>query len=177
MSNKEKAQAILFGLTSILTKYGEKFACLNHIGFNSLMPAAKAENFLSWVNKYYDNLYLRRKIKYPFSHQKNCPNFFEQFLSVNYYFVIFTVWVASSHLTSAPSFSDTKRIGRYVRSFSINEGESRLIFSPFTVAKFLSVYQSSNTSPSFMPESYPWLNCDEIPANKYRKNLWRKGIC
>ena len=26
-----------------------------------------------------------------FSHQKNCPNFFEQFLRVNYYFVIFTV--------------------------------------------------------------------------------------
>lgn len=25
-----------------------------------------------------------------------------------------------------------------------------------------------------MPESYPWLNCDEIPANKYRKNLVSK---
>lgn len=28
----------------------------------------------------------------------------------------------------------------------------------------------------FMPESYPWLSCDEIPANKYRKNLRQKGI-
>ena len=26
----------------------------------------------------------------------------------------------------------------------------------------------------FMPESYPWLSCDEIPANKYRKKLAAK---
>ena len=26
----------------------------------------------------------------------------------------------------------------------------------------------------FMPESYPWLNCDEIPANKSRKKLVAK---
>ena len=26
----------------------------------------------------------------------------------------------------------------------------------------------------YMPESYPWLNCDEIPANKYRKKLVSK---
>ena len=26
----------------------------------------------------------------------------------------------------------------------------------------------------FMPESYPWLNCDEIPAYKYRKKLVSK---
>lgn len=26
----------------------------------------------------------------------------------------------------------------------------------------------------FMPESYPWLNFDEIPANKYRKKLVAK---
>lgn len=27
---------------------------------------------------------------------------------------------------------------------------------------------------AFMPESYPWLSCDEIPANKYRKKLAAK---
>lgn len=26
----------------------------------------------------------------------------------------------------------------------------------------------------FMPESYPWLSCDEIAANKYRKKLAAK---
>ena len=26
----------------------------------------------------------------------------------------------------------------------------------------------------FMPENYPWLSCDEIPANKYRKKLAAK---
>lgn len=26
----------------------------------------------------------------------------------------------------------------------------------------------------YMPESYPWLHCDEIPANKYRKKLVAK---
>lgn len=26
----------------------------------------------------------------------------------------------------------------------------------------------------FMPESYPWLSCDVIPANKYRKKLAAK---
>ena len=60
----EKAQAILFVLTSILTQYVGKFACINHIGFSFLMPTAKADCFLSRVYKHYDYiLYLCGKFK------------------------------------------------------------------------------------------------------------------
>ena len=36
--DKEKAQAILCGLTSILTQYYGKFAFFNNIGFEFLLP-------------------------------------------------------------------------------------------------------------------------------------------
>ena len=48
--------------------------------------------------------------------------------------MIVTVFSASFHLTSAPRFSATNLIGRYVLEFSINAGESSSTVSLFTNA-------------------------------------------
>ena len=47
LKDKKKAQAILCGLTSILTQYFGKFAFLNHIGFNSRVP--NREKILTYI--------------------------------------------------------------------------------------------------------------------------------
>lgn len=51
-----------------------------------------------------------------------------------FYLVIITFCSASAHSTLAPSSSEIKRTGVYVRSFSINAGESSVISLSFTIA-------------------------------------------
>ena len=46
--------------------------------------------------------------------------------------------------------------------------------SPETAKKLHKDIITEIRALEFMPESYPWLNCDEIPANKYRKKLAAK---
>ena len=74
--------------------------------------------------------------------QKICPLCIEY----AYYFVIITFCSYSIRETLAPSSSEIKRIGVYVRSFSINAGESSLTSLPFTYAVSESIVIKITTS-------------------------------